>query len=85
MTHSGEARDRLSQQAYTTLEPGNPLGLVAGSAAELSEVNGASMEQKLRQAQERKIDSPAEYLGQQIDEAEQTAEIMSKAETDRNA
>jgi acyl-CoA dehydrogenase len=79
MTHSGEARDRLSQQAYTTLEPGNPLGLLQ-EALLLSE-EMAPMEQKLRQAYKERL-LASEYLGQQIDEA-QTAEIMSKAEADR--
>jgi acyl-CoA dehydrogenase len=79
MTHSGEARDRLSQQAYTTLEPGNPLGLLQ-EALLLSE-EMAPMEQKLRQAYKERL-LASEYIGQQIDEA-QNAEILSKAEAGR--
>ena len=79
MTHSGEARDRLSQQAYTTLEPGNPLGLLQ-EALLLSE-EMAPMEQKLRQAHKERL-LASEYLGQQIDEA-RDAEIISKAEAGR--
>ncbi len=76
MTHSGEARDRLSQQAYTTLEPGNPLGLLQ-EALLLSEAM-APLENKVRQAQKDGL-IHSTYLGQQIDEAE-SADIISKAE-----
>ncbi len=74
ITHSGESRDRLSKQAYTTLEPGNPLGLLQ-EALLLSEVL-APLEKKLRQAhKEGLIDS--EYLGYQIDEALQADVITA--------
>ncbi len=76
MTSSGEARDRLSQQAYTTLEPGNPLGLLQ-EALLLSEAM-APLENKVRQAQKDGV-IHSTYLGQQIDEAE-SADIISKAQ-----
>lgn len=79
ITHSGEARNRLCQQAYTTLEPGNPLGLLQ-EALLLSE-EMTPLEQKLRQAQKERLIT-SEYLGQQIDEAE-NAEIISKEEATR--
>ena len=79
MTRSGEARDRLSKQAYTTVEPGNPLGLLQ-EALLLSE-EMAPLEQKLRQAQKERL-IKSEYLGLQIDEAEH-AEIISKDEAGR--
>jgi acyl-CoA dehydrogenase len=79
ITHSGEARNRLCQQAYTTLEPGNPLGLLQ-EALLLSE-EMAPLEQKLRQAQKERLIT-SEYLGQQIDEAE-SAEVISKKEAAR--
>jgi len=79
ITHSGEARNRLCQQAYTTLEPGNPLGLLQ-EALLLSE-QMTPLEQKLRQAQKERLIT-SEYLGQQIDEAE-NAEIISKEEAAR--
>ena len=76
VTRPGEARDRLSQQAYTTLEPGNPLGLLQ-EALELSE-QMAPLERKLRQSQKEGL-IKADYLGHQIDEAER-AEIITKTE-----
>ena len=76
VTRPGEARDRLSQQAYTTLEPGNPLGLLQ-EALELSE-QMAPLERKLRQSQKEGL-IESDYLGHQIDEAEQ-AEVISKSE-----
>lgn len=76
ITKPGEARERLSQQAYTTLEPGSPLGLLQ-QALELS-VQMAPLERKLRHAQkEGQIRS--DYLGYQIDEAEH-AGIISGSE-----
>ena len=75
MTQSGEARERLSNEAYTTLEPGNPLGLLQ-EALELTEAL-APMERRLRQAQrEGLIDS--DYLGKQIGEAEHAGVISKK-------
>jgi len=76
VTRPGEARDRLSQQAYTTLGPGNPLGLLQ-EALELSE-QMAPLERKLRQSQKEGL-IQSDYLGHQIDEAEQ-AEVISKSE-----
>lgn len=66
ITHSGEARDRLSQQAYTALEPGNPLGLLQ-EAMELAE-KFAPAEKRLRQAQREGL-IRSDYLGEQIEEA----------------
>jgi len=76
MTTSGEARERLSLQAYTTLEPGNPIGQLQ-EALELAE-KMAPLEKRLRQAQKEGL-IKSEYLGTQIDEAEH-GEIVSKQE-----
>ena len=79
ITQTGETRDRLSEQAYTTLEPGNPLGQLQ-EALELSEAL-EPLEIKLRQAhREGLLDS--EYLGHQIDEAE-SAEVITANEAAR--
>jgi acyl-CoA dehydrogenase len=75
VTKSGEARERLSRQVYTTLEPGNPLGLLQ-EALELSE-NYAPMERRLRQAQREGLIN-ADDLGAQIDEAEHAGVISKK-------
>ena len=77
ITRTGEARERLSQQAYTTLEPTNPLGLLQ-EALELSE-KLAPLEKKLKQAKKEGL-VESEYFGHQIDEAE-NAEIISAKET----
>jgi len=77
ITRTGEARERLSQQAYTTLEPGNPLGLLQ-EALQLSEAH-APLEEKLRQARKEGL-IHSDYFGHQIDEAEK-AEIISAKET----
>jgi acyl-CoA dehydrogenase len=76
MTSTGEARERLSEQAYTTLEPGNPLGLLQ-EALELSEVV-APLERRLRQALKEGL-IHSEYLGDQIGEAEH-AGVVNKRE-----
>lgn len=76
MTSTGEARERLSEQAYTTLEPGNPIGLLQ-EALELSE-KVAPLEKRLRQAQKEGL-IRAEYLGDQIAEAGH-AGVVSKSE-----
>ena len=76
VTRPGEARDRLSQQAYTTLEPGSPLGLLQ-EALELAE-EMEPLERKLRQSQKEGL-IQSDYLGHQIDEAE-NAEVISKSE-----
>ena len=77
ITRTGEARDRLSQQAYTTIEPTNPLGLLQ-EALQLSEML-APLEKKLKQAKKEGL-VQSEYFGHQIDEAER-AEIISAKET----
>lgn len=76
ITQCGDARERLSQQAYTTLEPGNPLGLLE-EALELTE-KYEPLESKLRQARKEGL-IRADYFGYQIDEAEK-GEIISGAE-----
>ncbi len=76
MTRTGEARERLSREAYTTLEPGNPLGLLQEALA-LAE-NFAPMERRLKQAQREGL-IQAENLGAQIGEAE-NAGVISKKE-----
>ena len=77
ITKTGEARDRLSEQAYTTNDGQNPLGLLQ-EALELSE-KLAPLEEKLKQAKKEGL-IQSEYFGHQIDEAE-SAEINSAAET----
>jgi acyl-CoA dehydrogenase len=76
ITKTGEARERLSEQAYTTLEPGNPLGLLQEALLLSEEL--LPLEQKLRQARKEGL-LRSEYLGHQIDEA-RTAEIISADE-----
>ncbi|MGI9225903.1 MAG: acyl-CoA dehydrogenase [Woeseiaceae bacterium] len=76
VTTPGEARERLSEQAYTTLEPGNPVGLLE-EALQLS-IELAPLERRLRQARKEGL-IHAEYLGQQIGEAAE-AEVISKKE-----
>ena len=76
VTTPGEARERLSQYAYTTLEPGNPLGQLQ-EALELSREH-EPLEKRLRQARKEGLIA-SEYLGLQIDEAEK-AQVISKAE-----
>jgi acyl-CoA dehydrogenase len=75
MTRSGEARERLSREAYTTLEPGNPLGQLQ-EALELSE-KLAPMERRLRQANREGLISSG-ILGSQIEEAEHAGVINKK-------
>lgn len=75
ITTPGEARDRLSEQAYTTLEPGNPLGLLQ-EALELSE-KLLPLEEKLKQARKESLIS-SEYLGHQIIEAAKAGVISNK-------
>jgi acyl-CoA dehydrogenase len=77
ITRTGEARERLSEQAYTTIEPTNPLGLLQEALA-LSEAL-APLENKLKQARKEGLIKSG-YFGHQIDEAER-AEITSAAET----
>ena len=75
-TTPGEARERLSELAYTTLEPGNPLGLLQ-EALELTK-EYEPIERRLRQARKEGLLS-SDYLGDQIGEAEK-AQVISKAE-----
>ncbi|MDH3440369.1 MAG: DUF1974 domain-containing protein, partial [Gammaproteobacteria bacterium] len=76
VTETGEARDRLSEQAFKAREPGSPLGLLQ-EALELSEQH-LPLEKKLKQAHREGLIA-GEYLGHQIDEAER-AEVISKKE-----
>ncbi|RZV33770.1 MAG: acyl-CoA dehydrogenase [Chromatiales bacterium] len=76
VTTPGEARERLSEFAYTTLEDGNPLGKLQ-EALELASEH-APLEKRLRQASKEGLIA-TEYLGLQIDEAEK-AQVVSKAE-----
>jgi acyl-CoA dehydrogenase len=73
ITRSGEVRERLSRQAYTTIEPGNPIGLLQEALA-LSETL-TPLEQRLRQARKEGL-IRSEYLGHQIEEAA-NAEVIT--------
>ncbi len=79
ITRTGESRERLSEQAYTALEPGNPLGLLQEALVLSEEL--APLERKLRQAGKEGL-IRSDYLGYQIEQAEK-AEIVSKKEADR--
>ena len=76
VTTPGDARDRLSRHAYTTLEPGNPLGKLQ-DVLELAKEH-EPLERRLRQARKEGLIT-ADYLGLQIGEAEK-AQVISKAE-----
>ena len=75
MTIPGEARERLSEQAYTTNEPGNPLGMLEEALALSIEL--APLERRLRQAYKEGL-IRSEYLGEQIDEAKRAEVINNK-------
>ncbi|MEM7430827.1 MAG: acyl-CoA dehydrogenase [Pseudomonadota bacterium] len=75
ITTTGEARERLSEQAYTTLEPNNPLGLLQ-EALELSE-KAQPLERRLKQALREGLIT-SEYLGTQIDEAAAAGVITAR-------
>jgi acyl-CoA dehydrogenase len=77
VTTPGEARERLSTLAYTTLEPGNPLGLLQEALELTGEV--APLEKRLRQARKEGL-IQSSYLGSQIEEGEK-AQVISKAES----
>jgi acyl-CoA dehydrogenase len=77
VTTPGEARERLSTLAYTTLEPGNPLGLLQEALELTGEV--APLEKRLRQARKEGLIQSG-YLGLQIEEGEK-AQVISKAES----
>ena len=79
MTTPGEARERLSAEAYTTLEPGNPLGLLQEALELATEL--APLERQLRQAQ-KSGDLQSDYFGDQIEEAERS-ELISKSEAEQ--
>jgi acyl-CoA dehydrogenase len=76
ITTPGEARNRLSRYAYTTLEPGNPLGQLQ-EALELAR-ESEPLERRLRQARKEGL-IKSDYIGLQIGEAEM-AQVISKAE-----
>ncbi|MDA0678872.1 MAG: acyl-CoA dehydrogenase [Proteobacteria bacterium] len=75
ITKTGEARQRLSEQAFKGLEPGSPLGLLQ-EALELSE-HFLPLEKKLRQARKEGL-IHSEYLGHQIEEAERAGVINAR-------
>ena len=79
ITKPGEGRERLSQFAYTTIEPGNPVGLLE-EALRLA-VDLAPLEKKLRQSRKEGL-LRSDYLGDQIEEAEK-AEIISAGDAER--
>ena len=76
ITTTGESRERLSQQAYTTIEPGNPAGLLQ-EALELSE-KAAPLEKRLRQARKEGLLSAAS-VDDRVAEAER-AGVVNKSE-----
>ena len=76
ITTPGESRERLSEFAYTTNEPKNPLGLLQ-EALELTK-EYEPIERRLRQARKEGL-LLSDYLGDQIIGAEK-AQIISKAE-----
>ncbi|MGI9262905.1 MAG: acyl-CoA dehydrogenase, partial [Woeseiaceae bacterium] len=78
ITETGEARDRLSEQAFKACEEGSPLGLLQ-EALELSE-KYLPQEKMLKQARREGLIT-SEYLGHQIEEAER-AEVISKKEAE---
>jgi acyl-CoA dehydrogenase len=82
LTETGEARQRLSEQAYKALEPGSPLGLLQ-EALELSE-QFQPLEKRLRQAHKEGL-VRSEYFGHQIDEAESAGVISSDEATEVRA
>lgn len=79
ITTTGEGRERLSEQAYTAIEPGNPIGLLQEALALSEEL--APLEEKLKQARKEGLIS-SDYLGHQIDQAE-TGDVISKDEAAR--
>lgn len=76
ISETGEARERLSQQAFKALLPNSPLGLLQ-QALQLSE-KLLPLENKLKQARREGL-IRSEYLGYQIDEAKK-AEVISASE-----
>lgn len=76
ITEPGEARERLSAQAYRSAGPNSPLGLL--QEALVLSVRLLPLEKRLGQARREGL-IQSEYLGYQIEEAE-TAEIISAQE-----
>ena len=76
ITTPGEARERLSEIAYTTIEPGNAVGRLEEALAMSIEL--APLERRLRQAYREGL-IRSESLGNQIGEAAQ-AEVISDKE-----
>jgi len=76
VTTPGEARERLSTLAYTTLQPGNPLGLLQEALELSAELD--PIERRLRKARKEGLLS-SDYIGEQIDEADK-AQVISKVE-----
>lgn len=75
ITCTGESRQRLCEQAYTTIEPNNPLGLLEEALMISEEL--APIEEKLKQAhKEGHIKS--EYLPHQIQEAQKCGILKDK-------
>jgi len=74
ITQTGDSRERLCEQAYTTLEPGNPLGMLE-EALRLSE-ELAPLESRLHKSHKDGV-LKNDYLGYQIDEAEQAGIISA--------
>lgn len=66
ITRPTEARERLAGFAYTTMEPGNPIGLLQDAMAK-TEAN-APLQKKLRSAR-KSGELSAEYLPEQVKEA----------------
>ena len=79
ITETGEARDRLSEQAFKARVPNSPLGSLQ-EALELSE-SLQPLGTKLKQARKEGL-IRSEYRGDQIEEAE-TAEVISKDEANQ--
>ena len=77
VTTPGESRERLSTLAYTTLEPGNPLGLLQEALELTAEV--APLEKRLREAHKEGL-IRSSYVVAQIEEGEK-AQVISKAES----
>jgi len=76
ITTPGESRERLSALAYTSNEPGNPLGLLQQALEAAKEYE--PIERRLRHARKEGLLS-SDYIGDQIPEAEK-AQVISKAE-----
>ena len=79
ITRTGDARSRLCAQAYTTAEPGNPIGLLEEALGLSEELT--PLEAKLRQAYKEGL-LRSEYRGHQIEEAA-AAGILSAEEATR--